>query len=163
MLSNRRRDTYEILFTEIRNNIIARYQNLGAVHTMILDFEPAVHDAARAVLQVETRGCFYHFSQSLIRFYNRNGLMAAYEAEGSLLRQWTGVIKALVLLPIELVLPSWQNWLQNAPDLNDPILQHQLQRFVQYFQVGVVCLLTVIMVTSTKIIIYQIMPDYTLC
>lgn len=135
LMTNRTRASYEMLWTSLRDAIVQRHQNLGLLHTIVFDFEGAAHDAARNILQVQTRGCLFHFGQCLIRRIKQEGAMLAYEDPQLPVREWISLIKAMALLPIDLVQLVWVNWLQHPPPVNDPHLHQQLLRFVVYFEV----------------------------
>jgi len=123
-----------MFFTTIRDAIVERHDELGAVRSLIMDFEQAAHDSARAVMGIQTRGCLFHFGQCLIRRLQKEGAMTAYETNLGGVREWVGLLKSMALLPPELVQYTWNNWISNPPHVHDPLLQAKLQRFAAYFQ-----------------------------
>lgn len=135
LLPNRTRATYDLLFTILRDSLIDRFGNTGSVHTVLMDFEIAAHNSVRDILQVQTRGCIFHFSQALIRKVQGEGFMEAYQNIPAV-QQWIRLIKALALIPPHLVLPVWNQWLSHIPPVNDHLLQQKLTRFRTYFEVG---------------------------
>jgi len=138
LLPNKRRQTYEKLFSEIRNAIILfSGSSIGAVHTVMMDFETAAHEAVRnSIPGVRTRGCTFHFGQCLLRWIHQNGLKAAYEEEATGLKRYVGFLKSLVFLPQDLVLFAWNHWLSIPPTSSDPVVNENMTRFTSYFFVS---------------------------
>lgn len=88
LLKNKSRATYTRLFEVIRDKVIQNGGNFLSLHTVLLDFEQAAHDAAREVFNVETKGCLFHFGQCLIRQINSIGLKLTYENEANGVKRW---------------------------------------------------------------------------
>lgn len=136
LLRNKQRATYVRLFTVIRDQLALIANQQINMHHIILDFEFAAHEAARDVFQIQATGCLFHFGQSLIRWLQNHGLKPVYQNEELPLRPWINRVKAMSLVPPDLVLFYWNNSLRNAmPQLPNPIHQQLLLQFVTYFEV----------------------------
>lgn len=142
LLPNKNRTTYETLFRSLRTAISNLHGNLGSVHTVLLDFEAAAHHAVHSELGINARGCTFHLGQCLTRRIQHEGLQDMYRnpdpaTQGdSPFRIWIGLLKSLALLPQDLVLPTWQNWLSYPPNIADPITYAKYQRIATYFEVS---------------------------
>lgn len=137
-MSDKTRASYEIIFQLLQNLLIENHGNYGNLHTIIMDFEAAAHNAARAIFpNVTTKGCLFHFGQCLIRHVQRYGLMQFYENEESEIRIWIKKLKALALLPPDLIIAIWQRELRFPPNNDDHAFQVQLTNFRDYFEVYV--------------------------
>uniref|UniRef100_A0A915JMI7 MULE transposase domain-containing protein n=1 Tax=Romanomermis culicivorax TaxID=13658 RepID=A0A915JMI7_ROMCU len=135
LMPDKTRATYEILFRAISQAIIEHHGDLGSVHTILLDFEAADYNAARAVFNnIATKGCLLHFGQCLIRQVQRNGLMQQYDDRESVFHKWIKLLKTLAFLPLDLVIQSYDAWLQNLPKVDDAELQERINNFNHYFQ-----------------------------
>lgn len=135
LLHNKQLATYVRLFTVIRDQLALIGQQLH-MHHMILDFEFVAHEAAQEVFQLSPTGCLFHFGQSLIQWLNNHGLKMAYQNDDLQLRPWICCVKAMSLLPPDLVIFYWDNSLRNAlPQLPNPLQQQSLLQFVTYFEV----------------------------
>lgn len=141
-MPNRTRASYETLFRCLRTEITNAHGNLGDLHTVLLDFESAAHDAVHSELGVATLGCTFHFGQCLVRRVQQEGLRQLYQNddpeqdEDTPVRVWIGLIKSLALLPPDLVLPTWQNWLRFPPPTDDAATAEKFRKFTQYFEVS---------------------------
>uniref|UniRef100_A0A915JF38 MULE transposase domain-containing protein n=1 Tax=Romanomermis culicivorax TaxID=13658 RepID=A0A915JF38_ROMCU len=102
LLTNKRPETYERLFVQIRNKLIHINGNVGPLHTVLMDFELGGQEAARNIFRVRVKGCIFHFSQSLIRWLNTNGLKMAYENNNKV-KRWISSVRCLALLPSDLI------------------------------------------------------------
>lgn len=78
-LPDKRRQTYERFFTIVRNTITQHHGDQGSLHTFVFDFEMASHVAARtAFSNIMTKGCTFHFAQTLKRKIKNIGLSPWY-------------------------------------------------------------------------------------
>lgn len=139
LLRNKQRATYNRLFMVIRDAVINAFGNMGQLHTILMDYEVAAHDAARAAFLVQTLGCTFHFGQCIQRWLRNRGLKACYENNTGGLREWIGLLRSLALLPQDLVSLSWQRWLSTLPQLGDQSDQRKLSDFPEYFEVCLKC------------------------
>uniref|UniRef100_A0A915L3H9 MULE transposase domain-containing protein n=1 Tax=Romanomermis culicivorax TaxID=13658 RepID=A0A915L3H9_ROMCU len=136
LLSSKQRGTYEQLFHCLINNLTVRFNDIGILHTILMDFESAAMQACRHLLpaNINIRGSLFHFGQCLMRWLQSNGLKAAYEEENGQLRHWILLIKACSMLPPNLVRNAWLQWLCNPPAYEDQIIRQKLANFVTYFE-----------------------------
>src|SRR5262245_43571906 len=110
-MPNRTRATYETFFRCLRTGISNAFGDLGVLHSVLLDFESAAHEAVHSELEVATLGCTFHFGQRLVRRVQHEGLRQLYQNENenengnpeqnedTPLKVWVGLIKTLSLLP----------------------------------------------------------------
>lgn len=124
-LSCKTQSIYEELFSAI----IDKCSELGYTPdptTVITDFEQAVFNALRATFgqHVNSRGCFYHLTQSTWRKIQELGLTELYKTDEKV-RLFCGMLDGLAFLPVEEV-PTGMNCLKD----NTPA---GLEELVDYF------------------------------
>jgi len=97
LLPDKQGATYTRLFYLLKQE--ALNQNLQLLPTTIhIDFEMAVIQAVRNEFIIEPNGCLFHFSQSILRHLQQNGLQVAYNK--NILRDvWTW-IRRMIALPL---------------------------------------------------------------
>ncbi len=137
LLPNKNLATYTLLFSTIRDALVNEMGSVGSCHTVLLDFELAAHQAVFNIFpQFKTRGCTFHLGQAMWRKAVELGLKTAYEDEASGVKHWMRLVRALALLPNDLVLGTWMQWLRHFPEgVADAVLQHKLRAFAVYVQV----------------------------
>lgn len=136
LLKNKQRESYVQLFTVIQNKIAELLQDDERIEQrFIFDFEMATHQAAEQVFGIVPIGCLFHFGQSIIRWIQTHGLKPTYDDENTGLKRWIQLVKALSLLPLDLVNISWNQLQERRPQPADRFLQQRLDEFAQYFQV----------------------------
>jgi hypothetical protein len=124
------------MFETIRDALIIRFQTIGQLRRVLLDFEAAAHQAVSATFPgVKTQGCLFHFSQAIVRRMHSEGLHHLMEKRlgNSPARNWLGRLKSLALLPVSLVRLAFNVLLQppNVPNQRD---NAKLRRIADYFQ-----------------------------
>uniref|UniRef100_A0A915J0F5 MULE transposase domain-containing protein n=1 Tax=Romanomermis culicivorax TaxID=13658 RepID=A0A915J0F5_ROMCU len=109
-----RTTTYEQLFRCLINNLAIRFNDIGTLHTILMDFESAAMQAYRHLLpaNINIRGCLFHFGQCLMHWLQSNGPKVAYEEENGQLSHRIHLIMACSMLPPNLVQNAWLQWLQ---------------------------------------------------
>ena len=74
LLPNKNRVTYEEMFRAIREALVAKFGNIGAVRYVLTDFEVAAIQAIQSIFpEVKAKGCSFHFRQALIRRVGEEG------------------------------------------------------------------------------------------
>jgi len=77
--------------------------------TLHLDFEQTAISAAADVLGLENiKGCYFHFSQTVLRKVQEEGLSGRY-AVNKEFRMRVGRMRALAFLPVETVVDAWES------------------------------------------------------
>lgn len=101
LLPNKTRATYEELFQAIVDKCADLNYYIN-VQTVVTDFEDGVLRAVLAVFgrDVESKGCFYHLTQSTWRKIQELGLGTQYNINAEF-RLFCGMIDALAFLPLE--------------------------------------------------------------
>lgn len=136
LLANKQRATYIRLFTIIRDNVHRLLNHFPSMHHVLLDFEMAAHDAVQDVFGIRATGCTFHLGQCFLRWIETHGLKLPYQDENSGIRLWTRQIRALCLLPPDLVLFTWDQWLRFPPPVQSVRHRQLLNEFVQYVEVS---------------------------
>lgn len=68
LLTSKTMRDYCTMFEQLQISLINRFNDIGQVNTILVDFELATHQAIRQVLPlVNVPGCHFHFCQALIR------------------------------------------------------------------------------------------------
>ena len=127
LLPNKSRDTYVRLFDVVKQKAISLHENFEP-DIILSDFELAIKQAVELSFPVtEFRGCYYHFSQALMRKFQNLGLQVAYR-EVQEVNQFLRRTAALAFVPVRYVRLAWQALKANAPD------QPRMEEFIRYFE-----------------------------
>lgn len=123
-MSTKTTDAYEVLF----RTLIDKCRSLGFdldPHRIVIDFEQSVIAAIKNIFGtgVQTRGCFFHLTQSTWRKIQELGLVRLYKENGDV-RHFSGMMDGLAFLPLTDV-PLGLNHLKSVvPDMLVPLLEY---------------------------------------
>lgn len=99
MVTGKREDQYRYILQEIKRGVLDATGTPFTPHMVITDFEVGLINAIRTELpNARSRGCYFHFCQSLWRKITELGLKAAYNVD-PLLKRVVGKILSLGHLP----------------------------------------------------------------
>ncbi len=109
---------------------------------ILLDFETAAIAAFREVFaEGQVKGCLFHYCQAVHRNVGQNGLENVYtqvppydtpEYHG--VRRWVQRLRALPLVPPDMIRVVWNDCLTNPPWTDDPVVDGNLRAFRDYFK-----------------------------
>ena len=95
---------------------------------VLSDFELAIKQAVELSFPTtDFRGCYYHFSQALIRKFQNCGLQVAYREDANVNR-FLRRTAALAFVPVHFVRLAWQAIRVSAQQLP------RIQEFIWYFE-----------------------------
>jgi hypothetical protein len=98
LLPNKKGTTYDAIW-----DVVASTVNVPEDVTVLLDFEKAAYNAAAAtVCEHNLGGCYFHFSQAVLRNLQKLGLSTKYSADTAF-RLRVGRLRALAFLPEDAV------------------------------------------------------------
>jgi len=117
LMPNRRQQTYERLFTHVKQLVLdTTGQHLTPIAVQT-DFEmPAMNALRECFDNVVIKGCFFHYAQAIWRKTQTLGLATLY-MEDNVVKQWVQRAAALALLPMEAVQDTWLDAMNESPDL----------------------------------------------
>ncbi len=127
LLPNKSRATYARAFELVKQKAQSLQVSLQPRITLS-DFELAIKQAVELSFPTtEFRGCYYHFSQALMRKFQNLGLQVDYRQDEDANR-FLRRTAALAFVPVRFVRLAWQAIEAAAPPLP------RIQEFVQYFE-----------------------------
>uniref|UniRef100_A0A914WSV9 MULE transposase domain-containing protein n=1 Tax=Plectus sambesii TaxID=2011161 RepID=A0A914WSV9_9BILA len=134
LMKRKTQTAYRQLFRWL-NSALEDNELIGALHTILIDFEPAAKMAFECELQtadrqISIKGCRFHFGQAVSRNFDKKGLkpLRGDEVVGAWLRQLLG----LPLLPPEFVRMICNSSLRHHPRIHG--YSRQFKNFVAYFE-----------------------------
>ena len=116
---------YKAMFTHLKN---AAEENGYILNpkTIVVDFELAAINAYKFHWPgAEIKGCFFHFTQAVLRWAFRNGYKLHYSANTTF-KLWLKMILALPVVPVGRIFEAWEIIKTKAPtNLNvQPIIDY---------------------------------------
>ena len=137
LLPNKTKTTYVEMLTAVRDALMERYGDTGAVERCFLvDFELAAIDAIGEVFpDAIVKGCTFHFRQAVMRRVSDEGLRPSYNTGTSKpeVRNWIRQVMGLTLLPVVFIPRAW-SCLRIPPPVDDSALYGKLLAFSAYFE-----------------------------
>jgi hypothetical protein len=121
LMSSRRSTDYRLIFRELLKLITDR-QLTCKVETIVCDFEKATWRACRQVLpNVRILGCFFHWSQAVLRKLKAVGLQIDYSNDSDI-HKFCRLLFALPFLPADQIPSMFAKLLRkaNSQQLQDP-------------------------------------------
>lgn len=122
LMTRRSESLYKKIFLEIKNCV-------GSPRTIMCDYEIALRSSLRQIFESIVNGCFYHFSNSIIKKVRSLGLANAY-SNNNFFRDFVLKCIALALLPENLILNSYSAFRNNRIFLTD----QNYEAFRAYFE-----------------------------
>ena len=123
-LSSKTQATYEELITAV----LERCSDLGFQPdptTIITDFEQATINAVSSTLgsDVQSRGCFYHLTQSTWRKVQQLGLVTLYRSDDDV-KLFCGMLDGLAFLPVADVPEGLKYLKEHTPEGLEPLIDY---------------------------------------
>ena len=127
LLPNKSQATYVRAFELVKQKAHSLHVSLEP-QIILSDFELAIKQAVELSFPTtDFRGCYYHFSQALMRKFQNIGLQVAYREDANVNR-FLRRTAALAFVPIRFVRLAWQAIKVAAPQLP------RIQEFIWYFE-----------------------------
>jgi hypothetical protein len=126
---------YRRLFRWLNSVLKDKNNSIGALHTILIDFEMASKKAMEIELKtaargIDIKGCRFHFGQAVSRNFDKKGLKPLKDNEEVF--QWKKRILGLPLLPPKYVRYIWETELKNYPKVRG--FSSQFKKFCAYFE-----------------------------
>ena len=119
--------TYTRFFTLIKDKIADSGLVFSPTSAMA-DFETAVPNSMRDIFpDINTKGCFFHFTQSIWRKAQATGLQIPYHTE-----TMTTLVRRAAILPLMLLASVQDVWFQALGDRNNADITQLIQHFTDY-------------------------------
>lgn len=123
LMPSKTADSYQTLWDEIHRQVhgVAGH-SMRATYT-ICDFERAAIDAVVSQWPTlpppKTKGCFFHYTQAVLRATKRIGLWRSYNTDNDV-KKFVRRLMALPLIPMDRIDDAWLEIVGDAPDPNHP-------------------------------------------
>ena len=128
LLPDKSRQTYSRLLELVKRKTVSLELNLSP-SKFLGDFELAIKQAVDLCFPLaDFKGCYFHFSQALMRKFQALGLQVAYRSDEEA-KQFLRTTAALAFVPIRFVRLAWQGIKASAPT-HLP----RIEEFVEYFE-----------------------------
>ena len=128
LLPDKSRQTYSRLLELVKRKTVSLELNLSP-SKFLGDFELAIKQAVDLCFPLaDFKGCYFHFSQALMRKFQALGLRVAYRSDEEA-KQFLRTTAALAFVPIRFVRLAWQGIKASAPT-HLP----RIEEFVEYFE-----------------------------
>uniref|UniRef100_A0A914XGD7 MULE transposase domain-containing protein n=1 Tax=Plectus sambesii TaxID=2011161 RepID=A0A914XGD7_9BILA len=134
IMKRKTQKAYRQLFSWL-NSMLEESQSIGALRTILIDFEPAAKKAFESELcmadrAITIKGCRFHFGQAVSRNFDKKGLKPL--RDNLEFNTWKQHILGLPLLPPQYVRFVWESALRHHPKVHG--YNRQFKNFVKYFE-----------------------------
>ena len=128
LLPDKTRQTYSRLFELVKQKVVSFGLSLDP-SKFLGDFELAIKQSVDLTFPLaEFKGCYFHFTQALMRKFQTIGLQVAYRSDEEA-KQFLRKTAALAFVPTKFVRLAWQGIKASAPS-HLP----RIEEFIEYFE-----------------------------
>uniref|UniRef100_A0A914UKH2 MULE transposase domain-containing protein n=1 Tax=Plectus sambesii TaxID=2011161 RepID=A0A914UKH2_9BILA len=129
------KSNYRKLFRWLNAELEDEDGSIGALQTVLIDFEPAAKGAFdieffSSARNIAVKGCRFHYGQAVSRNFDKKGLKPLKDNDEVF--KWRKEILGLALLPPKYVRFIWNTSLRYPPKIRG--FSKQFQNFVKYFE-----------------------------